>query len=268
RNKRSGSSERQRKRQQENGRAASAAEGRLRPSNKVALRGTPPPHRVLAVKAVPFVGVSASAAGTGARSPPPMAHILTSKHESRWQVKNEVEAPPTPFHFSGANGGEEVASSPPFALLKWKEVAVRASGLASALRGIPACRRPGTRDGATDKRTELQRPAPPIAIGPRRQWPARSDRRRCRAPYARRLTVRPKLPAPRNQPSLRIEDYVAASQRGARSGSEVLGMRGDRRQRRTQMRTPRIPGQKRDTAALPALGWDSSGWDNKYRPDL
>ncbi|KAG0427643.1 hypothetical protein HPB47_025298 [Ixodes persulcatus] len=30
-------------------------------------------------------------------------------------VKNEVKTPPTPFHFSGANGGEEVASSPPLA---------------------------------------------------------------------------------------------------------------------------------------------------------
>lgn len=34
---------------------------------------------------------------------------------SRWQVKNEVGAPPTLFHFSGANGGEEVAPSPAFA---------------------------------------------------------------------------------------------------------------------------------------------------------
>ncbi|KAG0428013.1 hypothetical protein HPB47_024987 [Ixodes persulcatus] len=36
-------------------------------------------------------------------------------------VKNDVEAPPTPFHFSGANGGEEVAFSPALALPKRKE---------------------------------------------------------------------------------------------------------------------------------------------------
>ncbi|KAG0419366.1 hypothetical protein HPB47_004160, partial [Ixodes persulcatus] len=37
-------------------------------------------------------------------------------------VNNEVEPPPTPFYFRRANGGEEVASSPAFTLLKWKEV--------------------------------------------------------------------------------------------------------------------------------------------------
>ncbi|CAN8021549.1 unnamed protein product [Ixodes persulcatus] len=43
------------------------------------------------------------------------------RNYSRCQVKNEVDAPPTPFHFSRANTEEEATSSPAFALPERKE---------------------------------------------------------------------------------------------------------------------------------------------------
>ncbi|KAG0430528.1 hypothetical protein HPB47_022604 [Ixodes persulcatus] len=78
------------------------------------------------------------------------------------KVKNEVEAPPTSFHLCGANGEEEVAFSPGFALLKWKEASLR--GIKTARISPRPCLCPvrsrGTRDGKVTERNKLNNLGP------------------------------------------------------------------------------------------------------------